>query len=140
MPEVSQRKQGEADVLSGRTEEPSRAARRALVSYEAHAYDRRTCLRGVYESEPRFDLPDPIAVEIECLRKRVMELEKILQTEHKIESFQTLFFLQCVLNFLPYMFPLSQIQSNLTFIKISYHQILKSYMDSFARLFKFQSC
>ena len=32
------------------------------------------------------DLPDPIAVEIECLRKRVMELEKILQTEHKIEA------------------------------------------------------
>ena len=32
------------------------------------------------------DLPDPIAVEIECLRKRVMELEKILQTTHKIEA------------------------------------------------------
>ena len=32
------------------------------------------------------DLPDPIAVEIECLRKRVMELEKILKAEHKIEA------------------------------------------------------
>ena len=32
------------------------------------------------------DLPDPVAVEIECLRKRVMELEKILKTEHKIEA------------------------------------------------------
>lgn len=32
------------------------------------------------------DLPDPVAVEIECLRKRVMELERILQTEHKIEA------------------------------------------------------
>ena len=34
----------------------------------------------------QIDLPDPIAVEIECLRKRIMELEKILQTEHKIEA------------------------------------------------------
>ena len=32
------------------------------------------------------DLPDPVAVEIECLRKRVMELEKMLQTTHKIEA------------------------------------------------------
>ena len=32
------------------------------------------------------DLPDPIAVEIECLRKRVMELETILQTTHKIAA------------------------------------------------------
>lgn len=32
------------------------------------------------------DLPDPIAVEMECLRKRIMELERILQAEHKIEA------------------------------------------------------
>ena len=32
------------------------------------------------------DLPDPIAIEIECLRKRIMELEKILKAEHKIEA------------------------------------------------------
>lgn len=32
------------------------------------------------------DLPDPVAVEIECLRKRIMELERILQAEHKIEA------------------------------------------------------
>ena len=32
------------------------------------------------------DLPDPVAVDIECLRKRVMVLEIILKTEHKIEA------------------------------------------------------
>ena len=41
------------------------------------------CMR---ENLNQVDLPDPIAVEIECLRKRVMELEKILQPTHKIEA------------------------------------------------------
>ena len=42
--------------------------------------------KSTTEDMNQVDLPDPIAVEIECLRKRVMELEKILQTTHKIEA------------------------------------------------------
>ena len=48
--------------------------------------ERRTVQGCQIQDLNQVDLPDPIAVEIECLRKRVMELEKILQTTHKIEA------------------------------------------------------